>query len=73
MKAKTSVTLPVDLLAAIDREASNRSAFLERAARQYLAQTQRNRRQAKDAAILDRHASRLNKEALDVLQYQDLV
>jgi hypothetical protein len=30
------------------------------------------RRNEKDAAILDAHAVRLNKEALDVLEYQDL-
>ena len=72
VRVKTSVTLPGDLLEEIDRADSNRSGFLERAARQYLAQVERRQRDARDAAILDARAARLNREALDVLEYQDL-
>jgi len=72
VRVKTSITLPDDLLEEIDRAGSNRSSFLERAARQYLAQMEKSRREAQDAAILEAHAERLNKEALDVLEYQDL-
>ncbi len=72
MKVKTSITLPDDLLEEIDRAGSNRSSFLERAARQYLAQMEKSRREAQDSAILEAHSERLNKEALDVLEYQDL-
>jgi metal-responsive CopG/Arc/MetJ family transcriptional regulator len=56
----------------IDRAGSNRSSFLEKAARQYLHQMEKSRREAQDSAILEAHAERLNKEALDVLKYQDL-
>jgi len=56
----------------IDRADSNRSRFLEKAARHYLSDLGKARRNEKDAAILDAHAVRLNKEALDVLEYQDL-
>ena len=72
MKSKTSVTLPNDLLEKIDRADSNRSGFLEKAARQYLARMEKARRDARDAAILDSGARRLNREALDVLKYQNL-
>ena len=70
MRVKTSVTLPDTLLKEIDRHGSNRSAFLEQAAVAYLAQKARLERDSKDAAILAKHADRLNREALDVLEYQ---
>jgi metal-responsive CopG/Arc/MetJ family transcriptional regulator len=70
MKVKTSVTLPSALLEEIDRLNRNRSAFFEQAARQYLAQNAKRGRDAKDAAILERNAERLNREAAEVLQYQ---
>lgn len=72
MRVKTSVTLPKDLLADIDCADSNRSAFLERAARQHLAAIEKSRRQSRDRAILDANAARLNREAEDVLDYQGL-
>jgi metal-responsive CopG/Arc/MetJ family transcriptional regulator len=72
MRVKTSVTLPDDLLKQIDGAGSNRSSFLERAARRFLAEIEKGRREARDAAILNAHAERLNKEAMDVLEYQDL-
>lgn len=71
MKVKTSVTLPSTLLEEIDRSYANRSAFLELAARSYLNKAARSAREAGDARILDRHAERLNREAADVLEYQD--
>jgi len=43
-----------------------------RYSREYLAQIARAKRDQQDAAILYAHADRLNKEALDVLDYQDL-
>jgi len=72
VKIKTSITLPEDLLQAIDHADSNRSSFLEKAARQYLAATAKARRDAQDAAIINARAESLNREALDVLEYQDL-
>ncbi|MGA2595258.1 MAG: ribbon-helix-helix protein, CopG family [Bryobacteraceae bacterium] len=70
MRVKTSITLPQDLLARIDRLDSNRSAFVERAARAYLARLERARREARDIQIINRNAERLNAEAMDVLEYQ---
>ena len=72
MRVKTSVTLPSALLDKIDRHTGNRSAFLEQAATLYLAQSAKCDRDAKDVAILNKHADRLNREAADVLEYQDL-
>jgi hypothetical protein len=57
VRVKTSVTLPAERLKSIDRAESNRSAFTERAAR--------------DVALINANADRLNAEAMDVLDYQD--
>ena len=70
MRVKTSITLPQELLASIDRVNSNRSAFVELAARAYLAQIEKERRDAKDRQIIEKNVDRLNAEAMDVLGYQ---
>ncbi len=73
MKVKTSITLSEDLLDAIDKRSSqfkNRSDFIEAALRAYIAQIVRDEQNAKDLAILNRQADRLNQEAADVLAYQ---
>jgi len=72
VRVKTSITLPRDLLVSIDQADSNRSAFLERAARAHLARLEKARRAARDIEIINRHADRLNQEARDVLEYQGL-
>jgi metal-responsive CopG/Arc/MetJ family transcriptional regulator len=72
MKVKTSVTLPSALLEEIDRVNPNRSAFLEEAARSYLERAAKRDRDARDAAIINKNATRLNREAADVLGYQGL-
>ena len=69
---KTSITLPKDLLARLDRVDKNRSALLERAAVTYLAHLERQVRDQKDIGIINRHAGRLNREAAEVLEYQKL-
>ena len=70
MRVKTSITLSDDLLAAIDRTGSDRSLFIEMAARKYLAETIKAHHETADAAILDKIVDRLNEEAADVLEYQ---
>ena len=72
MRIKTSITLPEDLLKCIDRADSNRSALIERATRAYLARLEKARSEAKDAEIINANARRLNREAMDVLEYQGL-
>jgi len=51
---------------------SNRSALLERAAVAYLAQLDRLQRDRNDTDIINRHAARLNREAKDALEYQQI-
>lgn len=72
MRVKTSITLPKELLGRLDRLDKNRSALLERAAVAYLARLERRIRDQKDVEIIDRHAERLNREAMDTLKYQQL-
>lgn len=73
MKVKTSITLSEDLLEAIDRRSAqfkNRSDFIEAAIRAFIAQMIRDEQNARDLAIINRRADRLNQEAAHVLAYQ---
>jgi len=72
VRVKTSITLPEELLDTIDRTDPNRSAFIERASRAYLARLEKAKREARDMQIINANADRLNKEAMDVLEYQGL-
>jgi hypothetical protein len=72
VRVKTSITLPKELIGRLDRVDRNRSALLERAALAYLARLERRVRERKDIEIIDRNAERLNREALDTLEYQQL-
>lgn len=74
MKQKTSITLSEDLLYRLDRfigPDGNRSAVMEKALDSYLTDQERRLREARDLEILNRDATRLNREARDVLGYQD--
>jgi metal-responsive CopG/Arc/MetJ family transcriptional regulator len=73
MKVKTSITLSSEVLRLIDRrqaEFKSRSEFLERAAREMLAQLSRTEADRRDLELINRHADKLNAEAKDVLEYQ---
>ncbi len=73
MKVKTSVTLSQELLALIDQYVegeNNRSAFIELAVKTYLELIKRNKRDQNDLQIINRLSEKLNREAIDVLQYQ---
>jgi metal-responsive CopG/Arc/MetJ family transcriptional regulator len=72
VRVKTSITLPEDLLARLDRVDKNRSALLERAALAWLAHLERQMRDQKDIEIIEHNADRLNREAMDVLGYQQV-
>lgn len=50
----------------------NRSALLERAARAYLLNLDRQARDRRDIEIINRVAGRLNRSAKDTLDYQRL-
>jgi hypothetical protein len=56
----------------MDRLDRNRSALIERAAVAYLAHLERQARDRKDSEIINRNAERLNREAMDTLDYQQL-
>jgi hypothetical protein len=60
------------LLDRIDRVDKNRSALLERAALAWLAHLERQMRDQDDVEIIERNADRLNREAMDVLGYQQV-
>jgi len=64
MKIKTSITLSAEIVYRLDRlvgPGGNRSAVLH----------ERHRRDARDLEILNRESKKLNREAQDVLGYQD--
>jgi metal-responsive CopG/Arc/MetJ family transcriptional regulator len=73
MKAKTSITLSSEVLARIDRAAGpdkSRSAFIERVLREYFQEKTRRQMQMRDLERLNAASDSLNREALDVLDYQ---
>ena len=72
MRVKSSITLPKELLGRLDSVDKNRSALLERAALAYLARLEREKREQRDIQIINRNATRLNREAMDTLGYQRL-
>ena len=76
MKVKTSITLSKELLREIDARVEpqqrSRSEFIEEAVRAFLARADRAALVAREAALLRRHASALNAEMADVLEYQVL-
>jgi metal-responsive CopG/Arc/MetJ family transcriptional regulator len=73
MKIKTSVTISEETLAAADKLApkvGGRSRLFELALREYLLRRRRDARDARDSELLDEHADELNRETLDVLEFQ---
>lgn len=73
MKLKTSVTLSEDIVKNIDRvsrKGESRSETIERLLRAGLAARARQSVDARDLALINRHADELNAEAGDVLIYQ---
>lgn len=72
MKTETTLSLPDDIVAALDsrtREPRDRSAIVEAALRAYFALPLRVE-DAGDLEIINANAAELNEEAADVLAYQ---
>lgn len=70
---RLSITLSREILDQIDQYAegaNNRSASIELAVRTYIELVKRNKRDQRDLKIINRLSEKLNREALDVLQYQ---
>lgn len=74
MKVKTSITLSEELLRAIKQRShdrKSRSDFIENALWKYMNYLIREEQNKNDFSIINKYADRLNKEAKDVLDYQD--
>jgi metal-responsive CopG/Arc/MetJ family transcriptional regulator len=71
-KAKTSVSISADLLAAIDELVgkSHRSEVFEQAVRTAVRRAVKRARHKRELAILNSHADLLNAEAAETLEYQ---
>jgi metal-responsive CopG/Arc/MetJ family transcriptional regulator len=72
-KEKTSVTLSREVLREIDRAAGpkrSRSAFIEAVLSAYLRARKREQRDARDGELIKQNLERLNRDALDGLEYQ---
>jgi metal-responsive CopG/Arc/MetJ family transcriptional regulator len=73
MKTKISVTLSEVLLTEVDKLAigpCTRSAIIEEAVQQYLANKARSERDERELNILNAHADEFNAEMADILSYQ---
>jgi len=73
MKEKTSITLSKDMLTGIDRATGtkqSRSAYIESVLRDHFRERARRERDARDLAIINRNAARLNRDAEDGLEDQ---
>ena len=73
MKIKTSITLSEGLIQKIDAlsgKYGNRSALIEKAVCNLIAEEARRERDLKDLEILNQNAAALNAEAEDALGFQ---
>ena len=73
MKSKTSLTLSEDLVASIDKLAGpkvSRSAYIEQILREFVDRRARARKDAREVAAINRHATQLNVEMNDALSFQ---
>jgi metal-responsive CopG/Arc/MetJ family transcriptional regulator len=74
MKEKNSITLSKDVITQVDRLAGSeesRSAFIERVLRRYMRERKRAALNARDLVRINRAADRLNREAAEILEYQE--
>ena len=71
-KAKTSVTISANLLAAADELAgkSHRSELFEQSVRAMVRRAVKRARHKRELAILNSHADVLNAEAAETMEYQ---
>jgi metal-responsive CopG/Arc/MetJ family transcriptional regulator len=69
VKVETSVLLPEELLAEIDKADPDRSGLVERAVRMYLSLAPQPDQGLRDLEIMNANADYLNEEIADVLEY----
>ncbi len=73
MDIEATITLPAELLHAVDEQAGvygSRSRLIATALRAFLGRRNRQAVDARDLAIIERHLDELNAEAEDALDYQ---
>jgi len=73
IKAKTSVTLSLALLAEIDHaigQGASRSAYIEQVLRDHLNEQARQAIQLRDRELINAAANQMNAEMIDILSYQ---
>lgn len=72
MKQRVSITLSKEVLSGINKLARgrSRSAFIENVLGDYLRQRARAALNARDLALINANADRLNAEAEDAMSYQ---
>jgi len=74
MKVKASITISKNILEQIDNrinDSYSRSKFIEEAVVYYLKNYQKTTREMNDSKIINSNYKELNKEAEDVLSFQD--
>ncbi|HQF78262.1 MAG TPA: hypothetical protein PLO40_08615 [Spirochaetota bacterium] len=74
MKVKASITISKNILEQIDNrinDSYSRSKFIEEAVVYYLKNYQKTIREMNDSKIINSNYKELNKEAEDVLSFQD--
>ena len=73
-KVKTTFTISADLLEKIENAAKEenrkRSDLVEKGMRDYLAKLRHEKRNEQDIKLINENVEELNKEAMDVLDYQ---
>ncbi len=73
MDVEATITLPVELLRAVDQQSGvygSRSRLIATALRAFLDRRNPRAVDARDLAIIERHLDELNAEAEDALDYQ---
>lgn len=72
---KISISLPRDLLASVDKlvgKDRKRSKIIESALREYISRAPVNDLERGEIDLINAHSDELNREALDVLEYQEV-
>ncbi|MBI2337300.1 MAG: hypothetical protein HYU97_11130 [Deltaproteobacteria bacterium] len=74
MKVKTSITLSASILeqlSSLETKYTNRSKLIEEAIVLFLEKIKKEVRNQNDLSILNKNSDSLNKEALEVLEFQN--
>jgi metal-responsive CopG/Arc/MetJ family transcriptional regulator len=75
MKVKAVVTLPKEIMLSVDAltdKKHKRSAVIEIALRDFFQNKAKEERYRRELEIINNNAEKLNEEALDVLEYQQV-